>query len=325
LLDAPSVSVPIDTLLAQSGATLRTKPNDYRDAIAQAQAHIRAGDAFELCLTHRIEASFEGDALALWDTLRHLSPAPMATFFEFEEGAVVSSSPERFVSLDASGVVESSPIKGTRPRGSTPESDRALAFDLAHCIKDRAENAMIVDLVRNDLGRICNYGSVHVPELYGVHTFAKVHQLISTVRGKLRDGLTAVDVIRACFPPGSMTGAPKIEAMNILQRLEPVERGVYAGGLGWIDLRGTMDLSVVIRTLVIDATAPRGAPNAFIHVGGAIVADSQPEAEYEETRTKARAMLEALALMGAHLETQKRASDSSFIETGTRHDDACYR
>jgi len=256
--------------------------------ILTAKHHIASGDAFEICLTHHLEAPFSGDPFTLWQDLRRRSPSPYAAFLDLPEGAVVSSSPERFLSLDASRVAESRPIKGTRPRGDTPEEDARLAADLATSSKDRAENAMIVDLVRNDLGRVCRFGSVEAPDLFAVERYATVHQLVSTVRGELAEGRDAVDLLRACFPPGSMTGAPKIEAMSILEQLEPTERGVYSGALGWFDFGGTLDLSVVIRTIVVKDG------RAHLHVGGAIVTDSDPEAEHEETMHKAVAMLSAL-------------------------------
>lgn len=275
----------------------RTKPRivaglsatEYMARVEVAKEHITAGDTFEICLTGPFRAELGRDhAWPLFDELRRANPAPFAALLDLPEGAIVSSSPERFLSLDADGVAESRPIKGTRPRGSTPVEDVRLARELSTSEKDRAENAMIVDLVRNDLGRVCRFGSVEVPALFAVEPYATVHQLVSTVRGHLAEGRDGIDLIRACFPPGSMTGAPKIEAMNILERLEPAERGVYSGALGWIDLGGTMDLSVVIRTVVLtDETAT-------FSVGGAVVADSDPRGEYEEAEHKARALLRAI-------------------------------
>jgi para-aminobenzoate synthetase component 1 len=283
------VPVTVPVLLSSSRASALVPRDAYLSKIASAKRHIDEGDAFEICLTHRLDAPFAGDPFALWQELRRTSPSPFAAFLDLPEAAIVSSSPERFLSLDAAGAVESRPIKGTRPRGTTPADDARLAADLAASTKDRAENAMIVDLVRNDLGRVCRFGSVEVPELYAVEPYATVHQLVSTVRGQLDDGRDAIDVIRACFPPGSMTGAPKIEAMAILEQLEPTERGVYSGALGWLDFSGPIDLSVVIRTVVVKDG------RAHLHVGGAIVADSDPVAEHDETMHKARALLAALA------------------------------
>lgn len=280
---------PVPALLSSCGAHAITSRATYLADILAAKRHIDDGDAFEVCLTHRLDAPFTGDPFALWQELRHQSPAPYAAFLDLPEGAVVSSSPERFLSLDAARIAESRPIKGTRPRGATPEEDARLGADLATSAKDRAENAMIVDLVRNDLGRVCRFGSVEAPQLFAVERYATVHQLVSTVRGELDDDRDAIDLLRACFPPGSMTGAPKIEAMSILEGLEPTERGVYSGALGWMDFSGPIDLSVVIRTIVVKDG------RAHVHVGGAIVADSDPEAEHDETMHKARALLTALA------------------------------
>ncbi|OJY26738.1 MAG: aminodeoxychorismate synthase, component I [Myxococcales bacterium 68-20] len=263
--------------------------SEYMDRVATAKDHIAAGDAFEICMTNALRAPLaRGRAWSLFDELRRSNPAPFAAFLDLPEGTIVSSSPERFLSLDAHGIAESRPIKGTRPRGATPEDDARLARELVSSEKDRAENAMIVDLVRNDLGRVCRYGTVEAPDLFAVEPYATVHQLVSTVRGELDADKDAIDLLRATFPPGSMTGAPKIEAMSILERLEPAERGVYSGALGWIDLGGAMDLSVVIRTVVVkDDTAT-------FSVGGAIVADSDPRDEHEETVHKGRALVRAL-------------------------------
>jgi len=201
---------------------------------------------------------------------------------------VVSASPERFLQLDRDGLAESRPIKGTRPRGETPAADTRLAAELANSEKDLAENIMIVDLVRNDLGKVCQIGSVEVSELQQVETYATVHQLVSTVQGHLKPEYDAFDLVRACFPGGSMTGAPKIEAMKIIDSLEPVKRGVYSGALGFIDAHGALDLGMVIRTIIC-----RDGVGTF-SVGGAIVADSDPDAEYDETMDKARALIDAI-------------------------------
>lgn len=279
--------------LAAARAVETVSRDGYLTSIASAKEHILEGDAFEICLTHQIDAPYPGDPFALWQELRRKNPAPFAAFLDFPEGAVVSSSPERFISVDASRAgarkVESRPIKGTRPRGVTPEEDDAMVADLKSSPKDRAENAMIVDLVRNDLGRVCRFGTVEVPSLYAIETYATVHQLVSTVCGELDQAHDAIDVVRACFPPGSMTGAPKVEAMTILEHLEPTERGVYSGALGWMDFTGSLDLSVVIRTVLVKDG------HAHLHVGGAIVADSDPPTEHDETMHKARALLAAIA------------------------------
>lgn len=261
----------------------------YVACATAAREHILAGDAFEICLTTAFDAPF--DRALAWDLFRRLrsaNPAPFSAFLDLPEATVVSASPERFLSLDAARIAETRPIKGTRPRGTTPEEDARLREDLRTSEKDRAENAMIVDLSRNDLGRVCEIGSVTAPDLYAVETYATVHQLVSTVRGRLAAEHDAIDLLSACFPPGSMTGAPKIEAMRILEHLEPVERGPYSGALGWIDASGTMDLSVVIRTAIVTDGGVR------FHAGGAITADSDAAGEYEEMMHKTRAIREAL-------------------------------
>jgi aminodeoxychorismate synthase component I len=262
---------------------------DYLAGVHRIKEEIARGNVYEANLTQRMAVPFGGDALDLYGALRRANPAPFGAYMELPSGAVLSSSPERFVRASAAGDVECRPIKGTRPRGSTPEEDDALQNDLAGSEKDRAENLMIVDLVRNDLGRVCENGSVRVPELMVVERYASVFQLVSTVTGRLRADRSAFDLIRACFPPGSMTGAPKLAAMRLLDRLEPVRRGVYSGALGYLDLRGGLDLSVVIRTLLVK----KGY--AYLHVGGAVVTDSDPAGEYDESIVKARAMLAALA------------------------------
>ena len=294
---APAPALPVSGCLLPGACSLLSSArpvvsrDDYLAKILTVREHIDSGDAFEICLTHRIDAPFSGNPFALWQELRRSSPSPFAAYLDLPEGAVVSSSPERFLSIDPAGMAESRPIKGTRPRGTTPEDDARLAADLATSAKDRAENAMIVDLVRNDLGKVCRFGSVEASDLFAVEGYATVHQLVSTVRGELDEGRDAIDAIRACFPPGSMTGAPKIEAMTILERLEPTERGVYSGALGWLDFSGPLDLSVVIRTIVVKDG------RAHLHVGGAIVTDSNDAAEHDETMHKARALLAALAVM----------------------------
>jgi aminodeoxychorismate synthase component I len=260
----------------------------YCRVVETARQHILAGDVFEVCTTHRLESPFADDPWRLYQELRRINPAPFACYLHFPEVQVVGSSPERFLRLGPDRMAESRPIKGTRPRGRTPAEDDFLGQDLAESEKDRAENLMIVDLVRNDLGRVCKVGSVHVPELLAVEKYATVFQLVSTVRGKLEDGKSGLDLVRACFPGGSMTGAPKIEAMKIIDRLEPVQRGIYSGSIGYLDYAGPLDLNIVIRSVIVKDG------RALYNVGGAVVADSDPAAEYQETLVKARAMIEAI-------------------------------
>ena len=260
----------------------------YAKAIETTLEEIAAGNVYQACLTRRLERDFTGDAWALHLALRRRNPAPFACFFELPEAAIVGSSPERFLGIDGEGRVESRPIKGTRRRGGDPVQDARERRALLGSEKDRAENLMIVDLVRNDLGRVCELGSVEVPELMAVEDYASVFHLVSTVRGRLRRGCDALDALRAAFPPGSMTGAPKLAAMRLLDHLEPVRRGVYSGAIGYLDARGGADLAVVIRTVVL------AEGRAHLHAGGGIVADSEPDAEWLETLAKARPLLEAL-------------------------------
>ena len=261
----------------------------YSRAVSSVRDEIAAGNVYQANLTQRMDLPYAGEPWALYRVLRRLSPAPFAAYLELPEVAVAGSSPERFLKLEADGRVESRPIKGTRPRGPTPEADELLAAELAASAKDRAENLMIVDLVRNDLGRVCRLGSIAVPELMAIESYATVFQMVSTVTGRLRPDCDATDLIRAAFPPGSMTGAPKIAAMRILDALEPVRRGIYSGAVGYLDARGGADLSVVIRTLLVKDG------RAYLHAGGAVVADSDPVAEYIESLDKARALLAAVA------------------------------
>ncbi len=266
----------------------------YRVAIAEAQRRLRAGDAYELCLTNRfaVEIGDDADPLDLYLELRKANPAPRAGYLRFGDAALLSASPERFLGIDPDRRVVTSPIKGTRPRGSDPASDRVLRDELRSSAKERAENVMIVDVLRNDLGRVCGFGSIEVDRLAEVETFARIHQLVSTISGRLAPGCDAVDCVEACFPGGSMTGAPKLKAMEIIDSLESSARGPYSGAFGWFGLDGQVDLSIVIRSIVL------GGGDASVGAGGAITIDSDPEEEYEEMLLKARPLL---AILGAEL------------------------
>lgn len=269
--------------------TPRHTREQYLALIADCQAQIRAGESYEICLTNTVTWPRPVAEVPLAAAMREASPVPFAAWLRGPGPTVLSASPERFVSVTADGAVEARPIKGTRPRGADPGADAALAEALRVSVKDRAENLMIVDLLRNDLHRVCRSGSVHVPEIFRVESYATVHQLVSTVRGRLAADMDCLDVIGACFPGGSMTGAPKVRTLQILDRLEAGPRGVYSGALGWIGLDGAMDLSIVIRTVTLtDGVAAFG-------VGGAITALSDPEEEYAETQVKAAALTRALA------------------------------
>ena len=273
-------------------AALTFAAREGRDAylanIAACKHEIFEGETYEVCLTTELRGDGAIDPLAAYRALRARNPAPHAALLRLGDVSVLSSSPERFLRVDRERIVESKPIKGTAPRAAHPAEDAYRAAALRDDDKSRAENLMIVDLVRNDLGRVCALGSVEVPALMAVETYATVHQLVTTVRGRLRDGASAIDAIRAAFPGGSMTGAPKLRTMEIIDRLEARPRGVYSGALGFLSVNGTADLSIVIRTLVASRHGLQ------IGSGGAIVAASDPEAEHEEMLLKARAVLEAV-------------------------------
>jgi para-aminobenzoate synthetase len=255
----------------------------YLAAIAVCRAALEAGQTYEVCLTNRVRLPALDDPLAFYLWQRRRNPAPYAAFVRWHDLAIASSSPERFLTVGTDRWAECRPIKGTAPRSDDPERDRANAEWLAVDEKTRAENLMIVDLIRNDLGRVSEPGTVQVPRLMRVESYATVHQLVTTVRGRLREGVDALDAVRACFPPGSMTGAPKIRTMEILDALEPSARGVYSGALGYLGVDGRADLSVVIRTAVMTPD------ETVVGAGGAIVLDSVAEDEYDEMLLKATA------------------------------------
>ncbi|MFF0410307.1 aminodeoxychorismate synthase component I [Kitasatospora sp. NPDC004745] len=260
----------------------------YLADIRECDRRLREGVSYEICLTNKLRLPAPANDLAYYRRLRRLNPAPYAAFLRLGEVTVLSSSPERFLKVDAARTVETKPIKGTAPRHPDPRTDDERRRSLQMDPKTRAENLMIVDLLRNDLGRICEIGSVDVPALMVTESYATVHQLVSTVTGELRGDTSAVDAVRACFPGGSMTGAPKLRTMEIIDALEGEARGVYSGALGFLGYTGTTDLSITIRTAVShDGELTIGA-------GGAIVLDSDPVAEYEEMLLKAEATLRAL-------------------------------
>lgn len=263
-------------------------PEAYRQAIVRIQAYIQAGDCYQVNFAQRFRAPCTGDPWVAYCALREACPTPFSGFQSLpDDGAILSLSPERFVQI-SERQVETRPIKGTRPRGLTPEEDAANAAELLASPKDRAENLMIVDLLRNDLGRTCRTGSVKVPELFSLESYPNVHHLVSSVTGVLADDKDALDLIAGSFPGGSITGAPKIRAMQIIDELEPTRRGLYCGSLVYLDVRGEMDSSIAIRSLLVKD----GHVNCW--GGGGIVADSQWEAEYQESLTKVRVLLHTL-------------------------------
>jgi para-aminobenzoate synthetase len=271
----------------------------YMANIETCKRLLASGESYEICLTNKLTLPALNDTFELYRVLRRVNPAPYSAYLRMREGAVLSSSPERFLRATRDRTVEAKPIKGTARRGADPAADAAARDALARSPKDRAEHLMIVDLLRNDLGLVSQIGSVHVSKLMDVESYETVHQLVSTIRGRLRDDVDLVDCIRATFPGGSMTGAPKLRTMEIIDALEGVPRGVYSGALGYLALNGTADLSIVIRTLVATQDG------ASIGSGGAIVMLSDAEDEYDEMLLKAQPLLDAVSMGGAALAPQR--------------------
>jgi anthranilate synthase component I len=267
-----------------------TRPG-FEEAVLAAKEHIRAGDAFQIVLSQRLATPFDGDPFGVYRALRLINPSPFLFFVRHPEVAVVGSSPELMTRV-RDGVVSSRPIAGTRPRGRNEEEDRALEEELLADPKELAEHVMLVDLARNDVGRVCEYGSVTVDDLMVVERYSHVMHIVSGVSGKLRAGVGPVDVIRATFPHGTVSGAPKVRAMEIIDELEPVARGPYAGAVGYLDFSGNVDTAICLRTVVA------AAGTAWVQAGAGIVADSDPAAEYAETMSKAAAALAAVARAG---------------------------
>jgi para-aminobenzoate synthetase component I len=281
-------AAPTGTGFRAGAMVSRTPADTYLAQVQQVLDFIAAGDIFQANLSHRLEGPFEGDAFALYRALTVHNPAPFSAYLPGRDFAIASVSPERFLKLEG-GEVTARPIKGTLPRDADPQRDARQREALQSSVKDRAENLMIVDLMRNDLGRVAQVGSVRVDALFEAEAHPSVWQLVSTVRARLRPEATVADLLRACWPPGSMTGAPKVRAMEIIESLEPVRRGPYAGAIGYFDAGGAMDLSVVIRTAVVHRQ------RVMVQLGGAVVADSDPHQELAETEAKGRLLLKALA------------------------------
>jgi para-aminobenzoate synthetase component 1 len=265
--------------------------DDYKASVARIRAYIQAGDCYQANLSQQFEAAIEGSGWAAYQALSRLFPTPQSAFVAQAGSEILSLSPEIFLNVERD-LVETRPIKGTRPRGTSPEKDTALARELEHSAKDRAENLMIVDLLRNDLGRLCKTGSITVDALFKLESYANVHHLVSTVKGQLRDDVDALDALLGCFPGGSITGAPKIRAMEIIAELEPHRRGPYCGSVFHWDGQGNLRSNIAIRTLWRQGNRIR------CWGGGGIVHDSDPEAEYAETLTKVRLLMETLEVLG---------------------------
>ncbi len=283
------------------------QPLTYRSSVTQAEfcahveaakAHIRAGDIFQVVISQRLSTDYQGDPFALYRSLRLINPSPYMAYFHFQDWQIIGSSPEVMVKAD---VIQSEqpllatlrPIAGTRPRGKTPVEDAALAEELLQDPKEIAEHVMLVDLGRNDLGRVCASGTVQVDELMVIERYSHVMHIVSNVVGRLGAGKTAWDLLKACFPAGTVSGAPKIRAMQIIHALEGCRRGVYSGVYGYYDFEGQLNTAITIRTMVV-RSQPDGSHQVSVQAGAGMVADSQPQREYEETLNKAKGMLEAI-------------------------------
>jgi anthranilate synthase component 1 len=269
--------------------TTRTKREDYEASVRTAKEHIAAGDIYQVVLSQRMDVEVTADPFTVYRALRHVNPSPYMYYLRVGDLAIVGSSPEMLVRVEGRHV-ETHPIAGTRPRGRTADEDLRLGEELKRDEKERAEHVMLVDLGRNDLGRVCEYGSVRVPQYMTLERYSHVMHLVSRVEGRLAEGLDRLDALVSCFPAGTVSGAPKIRAMEIIAELEPSWRGVYAGAVGYVDFAGNLDFCIAIRTIAMRNGL------AQVQAGAGIVADSNPAAEYEETKSKAQALLKALDL-----------------------------
>jgi para-aminobenzoate synthetase component 1 len=266
---------------------------DYLRCVERAKDYIAAGDIYQVNLSQRFHARTDVTAADLYLVLRETNPAPLAAYLDIGEAQILSSSPERFLRMSGRHV-QTRPIKGTRPRTGDEAKDQVAARELMMSAKDQAELVMITDLERNDLGRVCEFGSVRVPELVRLEEYATVFHLVSTVEGRLRQNISHVEALRACFPGGSITGAPKIRAMEIIDELEPHARGIYTGAIGYFGFNGESDFNIAIRTMI------QKGRDLYFHAGSGIVADSDPAGEFDETLAKARGMIEALRVATQH-------------------------
>ncbi len=286
-LSQPLTEHPPPVQLAGEGLTSNFEQSAFEAAVEQAKEYIYEGDIFQVVLSQRFALPFRGDRFNLYRALRQVNPSPYLFYLDFDDFALVGSSPEVLVRAEDDHA-EVLPIAGTRPRGTTPDEDEALADELLADPKERAEHLMLVDLGRNDLGRVCRFDSVEVDRYAYIERYSHVMHIVSSVTGELEPNQSPMDVLAACFPAGTVSGAPKVRAMEIIDELEPTRRGIYAGAVGYVDFSGTIDTCIAIRTMVVrDGTA-------YVQAGAGIVADSDPATEYEETRNKAAALHQAM-------------------------------
>jgi anthranilate synthase component 1 len=287
---ARSLSEPAVTPSAPAEVRSNTSQEAFEQAVLVAKDHITAGDIYQVVLSQRFETTVTADPFSVYRALRHVNPSPYMYFIRMGPLSIVGSSPEMLVRVEGRHVV-THPIAGTRPRGRDDEEDLRLAEELKQNEKERAEHVMLVDLGRNDIGRVSEYGSVRVPKFMGLERYSHVMHLVSRVEGQLREDQDRLDALAACFPAGTVSGAPKIRAMEIISELEPTRRGIYAGAIGYVDFAGNLDCCITIRTITIRDG------RAYVQAGAGIVADSDPTAEYNETRDKASALLRALEMV----------------------------
>ena len=300
LFDAPLLIKSQSVFEVTSALSSNMDYKAYTQAFDKVKRYIYEGDCYQVNLAQRFSAKAMGDAWVAYQALREISPAPFMAYMNFSNESplqVLSASPERFLQV-FNGHVETRPIKGTRPRSLDAEQDKRNAESLQNSLKDRAENLMIVDLLRNDISKACEIGTVRADHMFALESFANVHHLVSTVTGKLAVGMTAIDLLRACFPGGSITGAPKLRAMEIIEELEPNRRGLYCGAIGYIGFDGNMDTNIAIRTAIYSHGEIR------FYAGGGVVADSELTKEYRETLDKASSMLELLKAFGCDVSSQ---------------------
>ena len=280
-----------------SEVTSNMSKADYSDSFAKIKSYIREGDCYQVNLAQRFNATVQGNPWEAYQMLRRINPSPFSAYLNYQDFQILSNSPERFLSVHDQ-MVQTKPIKGTRPRSENNEIDDALMRELINSKKDQAENVMIVDLLRNDISKNCELGSVKVPKLFDIESYPNVHHMVSTITGKLRDNRSAIDLLRGSFPGGSITGAPKVRSMQIIEELEPHRRGIYCGSIGYISNDGNMDTNIAIRTIL------HKNQKMYFYAGGGIVYDSDAEAEYQETFDKAAAMMKVLDQGNRYAEKQ---------------------